>query len=45
MDDELDRLTRDGSVPQEIYRVMRDAIERASEQSGRLFQPGQAAHY
>jgi hypothetical protein len=45
MDDELDRLTRDGSVPQEIYRVMRDAIQRASEQSGRLFQPGQAAHY
>jgi hypothetical protein len=45
MDDELEKLTRDGSVPQEVYRVMRDAIKRTAEQSGRLFQPGQEAHY
>jgi hypothetical protein len=45
MDDELDRLTRDGSVPQEIYRVMRDAIQRAGEQRGRRYEIGQEAHY
>ena len=45
MDDILDRLTRDGSVPQEVYQVMRDAIQRTAEQSGRLFQPGQEPHY
>jgi len=45
MDDEIDRLTRDGSVPQEVYRVMRDAIQRAGEQRGRLYEFGQEAHY
>jgi hypothetical protein len=45
MNDDLERLTQDGSVPQEVYRIMRDAIQRTAEQSGRLFQPGQEAHY
>lgn len=45
MDDELAQLTRDGSVDQEVYRVMRDAITRTAEQSGRLFQPGEEPHY
>ncbi|WP_375404295.1 hypothetical protein [uncultured Sphingomonas sp.] len=45
MDDVLDQLTRDGSVPQEVYQVMRDAIQRTAAQSGKLFQPGQEAHY
>ena len=45
MDDDLERLTRDGSVPQDVYRVMRDAIQRTADQAGRLFQPGQEAHY
>ena len=45
MDDELERLTRDGSVPQDVYRIMRDAIQRVSDQSGRLYDVGQEAHY
>jgi uncharacterized protein (UPF0147 family) len=45
MDDILDRLTRDGTVPQEVYRVMRDAIQRTAEQSDLWFQSGQDAHY
>ena len=45
MDDELDRLTRDGSVPQEVYRVMRDAIRRAGELRGRAYDFGHEAHY
>jgi hypothetical protein len=45
MIDDFERLTRDGTIPQEVYRVMRDAIQRTAEQSGRLFQPGQEAHY
>ena len=43
--DLLDKLTRDGSVPQDVYRIMREAIRRAGEQSGRLYEPGQEAHY
>jgi hypothetical protein len=43
--DELDRLTRDGTVPQEAYRVMREAIQRSGEQSGRLYDVGHEAHY
>ena len=43
--DLLDRLTRDGSVPQDVYRIMRDAIQRTAEQSGRLYEPGHEAHY
>jgi hypothetical protein len=35
MDEELERLTRDGAVPQDAYRAMRDAIQRVTEQSGR----------
>jgi hypothetical protein len=45
MDDDLENLTRNGTVPQEIYRVVRDAIERATTQSGRLYDAGQEAHY
>lgn len=45
MDKKLERLTRDGTVPQGAYRAMRDAIQRVTEQSGRLYEPGQAAHY
>lgn len=41
----LDELTSGGSVPQEIYRIMRDAVQRAGEQSGRLYEAGQEAHY
>lgn len=44
-DHDLERLTRNGSVPQEVYRIMRDAIHHTAQQSGRLFQPGQEAHY
>lgn len=43
--DLLDRLTRDGSVPQDVYRIMRDAIQRTAEQSGRLYESGHEAHY
>lgn len=45
MDNELERLTRDGTVPQDAYRAMREAIERVTEQSGRLYEAGQEAHY
>ena len=45
MDDQLERLTREGTVPQEAYRAMRDAIERVTQQSGRLYEVGHAAHY
>jgi hypothetical protein len=45
MMDDLERLTRDGTVPQDAYRVMRDAIQRAGEQSGRLYDVGHEAHY
>jgi hypothetical protein len=44
-EDDLDRLTRDGSIPQDVYRIMRDAIQRAGAQSGRLYEAGQEAHY
>ena len=43
--DDLDRLTRTGSVPQDVYRIMRDAIRKAAEQSGRLYERGHEAHY
>ena len=43
--DDLDRLTRNGSVTDEVYRIMRDAIRRAGEQSGRLYDAGQEPHY
>jgi len=45
MDNELERLTRDGTIPQDAYRAMREAIQRVTEQSGRLYEPGQEAHY
>jgi hypothetical protein len=45
MDKELENLTRDGTVPQDAYRAMREAIERVTEQSGRLFEAAQVAHY
>jgi len=43
--DLLDRLTRDGSVPQDVYRIMRDAIQQAADKRGRLYEAGQEAHY
>ena len=43
--DELERLTGDGTVPQDAYRAIRDAIQRAGEQSGRLYDVGHEAHY
>ena len=45
MMDELEQLTRDGTVPQDAYRAIRDAIQRAGEQSGRLYDVGHEAHY
>ena len=42
---ELDRLTRDGTVPQDAYRAVRDAIQRTREQSGRLYDAGHESHY
>jgi hypothetical protein len=45
MDNELERLTRDGSVTQEVYRLMRDAIKRAGEQGGQLYDAGHESHY
>jgi len=45
MDEELERLIRYGTVPQDAYRAMRQAIERVTEQSGRLYEVGQEAHY
>lgn len=45
MDKPLDQLTIDGSIPDEIYRLMRDAIQAAGEEGGHLFQAGQEPHY
>ncbi len=45
MDDQLERLTREGTVPQDAYCAMREAIERVTQQSGRLYEVGQEAHY
>lgn len=45
MDEELERLTRNGTVPQDAYRAMREAIQRVTEQSGRLYEIGHEAHY
>ena len=45
MDNELERLTRHGSVPADAYRAMRDAIQKAGEQAGRAYEIGQQAHY
>jgi hypothetical protein len=45
MDKDLERLTRDGTVPQDAYRAMREAIQRVTDQSGRLYDAGQEAHY
>ena len=43
--DDLDQLTRTGSVPQDVYRIMRDAIQKTAEQKGRLYEEGHEAHY
>jgi hypothetical protein len=43
--DDLDRLTRNGGVTQEVYRLIREAIKAAGEQSGRLYDVGHEAHY
>ena len=43
--DDLDELTRNGTVPQEVYRIMRDAIQAAGDQRGKLYDIGQQAHY
>jgi len=40
-----DQWMRDGSVPDDVYRIMRDAIARTAEQKGRLFEEGHQAHY
>jgi hypothetical protein len=45
LDDDMERLTRDGTVPQDAYRAMREAIARAGAQSGRLYERGHEAHY
>lgn len=45
MDKELEQLTLDGTVPQDAYRAMREAIQRVTDQSGRLYDAGQEAHY
>jgi len=45
VDKELEQLTRDGTVPQDAYRAMREAIRRVTEQSGRSYEVGQEAHY
>ena len=41
----LDQLTVGGSIPDEIYRLMREAIKKAGHGSGHLFEAGQEAHY
>ncbi len=41
----FDQLTLDGSIPDEIYRLMRDAITKAGDESGHLFEAGLGAHY
>ena len=43
--DDLDQLTRTGSVPQDVYRIMRDAIQKTADQKGRLYEAGHEAHY
>lgn len=45
MDWEFEQLTRDGTVPQDAYRAMREAIQRVAGQSGRYFEAGHEAHY
>lgn len=45
MDEKLERLTREGTVPHEAYRAMRDAIQRITEQRGRSYELGHEAHY
>jgi hypothetical protein len=41
----LDQLTVDGSIPDEVYRLMRDAIQAAEEERGHLFKAGHEPHY
>lgn len=41
----LEDMMLDGSIPDDVYRVMRDAIRKAGEERGRLFEVGQEAHY
>jgi len=43
--DDLDRIMQNGSVTQDVYRIMRDAIQQAGEQSGRSYEIGHEAHY
>jgi hypothetical protein len=45
MDEDIERLTRNGSVSNEIYITVREAIKHAGAQSGRLYEPGQEPHY
>lgn len=45
MNDALERLTRNGSVPNDIYILVRDAIKRAGEEAGKLYEFGQEPHY
>jgi hypothetical protein len=41
----LEQLTIDGSIPDEVYRLMRDAIKKAGDERGHLFEVGQEPHY
>ncbi len=41
----LDQLTIDGSIPDEVYRLIRDAIKKAGDERGHLFEAGHEAHY
>jgi hypothetical protein len=41
----LEELMTDGSIPDEVYRLIRDAIQKAGDQRGHLFEAGQEAHY
>lgn len=41
----LEELMMDGSIPDEVYRLMRNAIQKAGDQRGHLFEAGQEAHY
>ncbi|MCW1429939.1 hypothetical protein [Novosphingobium sp. JCM 18896] len=41
----LEQLMMDGSIPDEVYRLMRDAIQKAGDQRGHLFEAGHEAHY
>lgn len=41
----LEQLMMDGIISDEVYRLMRDAIQKAGEQRGHLFEAGQEAHY